>query len=429
VVYNKNLLYNLEKLILINFYNHPYFLQVISSDYIYYTKGASTFYMAFNPGDYYTDYDKSHTGECKEMLNITEFRMALSFALDRASFALVTAPTNSPAIAMFSDLIISDPENGVAYRTTEEAKDVVLNFWGLADQVGPGKKYATKDEAIDSVTGYDLAGAKALFDAAYDKAVAQGILAENDKITIMIGLPSATSSFYTKGYEFLVNCYTQAVVGTKLEGKLEFDKNDTIGNSFSDRLGDNTVDMLFGVGWTGSTLNPYGLITAYTLPSYQYDSNTNTKAIDVVVKIDGKNLKLSLYDWTVNVLSGVPMNAIVVDEQGKPVPVVDAEGNPVLDDKGAQTFETVEIAAGTDAPNATRLAIFAAAEGELLQLYNLIPLIDDASAALKGMQIKYYTEEYIFGVGRGGIKYMTYHFNDVEWKEFVAQSNGTLNYK
>ena len=148
-----------------------------------------------------------------------------------------------------------------------------------------------------------------------------------------------------------------------------------------------------------------------------------------MIKIDGKNLKLSLYDWTVNVLSGVPMNAIVVDEQGKPVPVVDAEGNPVLDDKGAQTFETVEIAAGTDAPNATRLAIFAAAEGELLQLYNLIPLIDDASAALKGMQIKYYTEEYIFGVGRGGIKYMTYHFNDVEWKEFVAQSNGTLNYK
>lgn len=400
-----------------------------SSDYIYYTKGASTFYMAFNPGDYYTDYDKSHAGECKEMLNITEFRMALSFALDRASFALVTAPTNSPAIAMFSDLIISDPENGVAYRTTEEAKDVVLNFWGLADQVGPGKKYATKDEAIDSITGYDPAGAKALFDAAYDKAVAQGIFAEGDKVTIMVGLPNGTTSFYSKGYEFLKNCYTEAVKGTKLEGKLVFDNDDTLGDAFADRLRDNSVDMLFGVGWNGSTLNPYGLISAYTLPSYQYDSNTNTKGIDVVVKIDGKNLKLSLYDWSVNVLSGVPMKAVVVDEQGNPIPVVDKDGNPVLDEKGTQTFENVEVSAGTDADNAVRLAIFAACEGELLQLYNLIPLIDDASAALKGMQIKYYTEEYIFGVGRGGIKYMTYHFNDAEWKAFVAQNNGTLNYK
>ena len=212
-----------------------------SSDYIYYTKGASTFYLATNPGSYYTEWDKEHPGECKEMINVLEFRQALSFALDRASFALVTAPTNSPAIAMFSDLIISDPENGVAYRTTEEAKDVVLNFWGLADQVGEGKKYATKDEAIDSVTGYDLAGAKALFNTAYDKAVEQGILAEGDKITIKVGLPSATSTFYTKGYEFLVNCYTDAVKGTKLEGMLEFSKDDTIGNAFGDKLRENAV--------------------------------------------------------------------------------------------------------------------------------------------------------------------------------------------
>ena len=101
------------------------------------------------------------------------------------------------------------------------------------------------------------------------------------------------------------------------------------------------------------------------------------------------------------------MKAVVVDEQGNPIPVVDKDGNPVLDEKGTQTFENVEVSAGTDADNAVRLAIFAACECELLQLYNLIPLIDYASAALKGMQIKYYTEEYIFGVGRGGIKNMT----------------------
>ena len=73
--------------------------------------------------------------------------------------------------------------NGVSYRNNEEAKDIILNYWGIADQVGEGKKYATKDEAIDSITGYDLAGAKALFNAAYDKAKAEGILEDTDKIT------------------------------------------------------------------------------------------------------------------------------------------------------------------------------------------------------------------------------------------------------
>ena len=404
-----------------------------SSDYIYYTKGASTFYLATNPGSYYTTWDEAHPGECKEMMNILEFRQALSFALDRASFALATAPTNSPAIAMFSDLIISDPENGVAYRTTEEAKDVVLNFWGLADQVGEGKKYATKDEAIDSVTGYDIAGAKALFNAAYDKAVAEGILAEGDKITIKIGTPNDTSSFYKKGYEFLVNCYTTAVKGTKLEGMLEFSKDATLGNAFADALRANTVDVLFGVGWSGSTLNPYGLIYAYTYPTYQYDSNTDTSKIDVDVEVEGQTLRLSLYDWTVAVLNGTARNAKVVGADGKVVTqqAVDADGNPKVDADGNPVIETVtvSISAGTSAPNATRLAIFAACENALLEMYNLIPLIDDASAALKGMQIKYYTEEYIFGVGRGGIKYMTYHMDDYDWAKFVANNNGSLNYK
>ena len=44
------------------------------------------------------------------------------------------------------------------------------------------------------------------------------------------------------------------------------------------------------------------------------------------------------------------------------------------------------------------------------------------------MQIKYYTEDYVFGVGRGGLKHMTYHMNDAEWAEFVAEKGGSLVY-
>ena len=102
---------------------------------------------------------------------------------------------------------------------------------------------------------------------------------EDDVIEIKIGTPNNTSSFYNNGYEFLVNNYQKAVEGTKLEGKLEFTRDDTLGNGFSDALNNNQVDMLFGVGWTGSALDPYGLMEAYLLPNYQYDAATNFNTI------------------------------------------------------------------------------------------------------------------------------------------------------
>ena len=58
----------------------------------------------------------------------------------------------------------------------------------------------------------------------------------------------------------------------------------------------------------------------------------------------------------------------------------------------------------------------------------MIPIAYDSSASLKSMKIEFYTEEYIYGVGRGGIKYTTFNFNDNGWAEFVAQNGGSLDY-
>ena len=100
--------------------------------------------------------------------------------------------------------------------------------------------------------------AKTYFDSAYDTAIAEGLMDEDDVIEIMVGTPNSTSAFYNNGYEFIVNNYTEAVKGTKLEGKLTFKRDDTLGNGFADALRNNSVDMLFGVGWTGSTFDPFG---------------------------------------------------------------------------------------------------------------------------------------------------------------------------
>ena len=400
-----------------------------SSDYTYYTDGDSTWFVAINPDRAGLESQQSTTAPLNEgytvnktVLTIKEFRQALSFSIDRAAYALALDPLGGTAKALFGNMIISDPENGIAYRTTEQAKDVILKFWGLDDQVGEGKTYATKDEAIASITGYDLEGAKELFREAYNLATtgenplisAEAIASGKWEVQICIGQPgSGSSAYYNDGYELLKKVWTEAVEDTPFEGHLTFKQSQPLGSTnFSDFLKNNTVDVLFGVGWTGSALDPYGLMEAYVSPDYQYDPGWDTSLEMVDVEINGQVLRASAYDWVMIALAGDTLEADVI---------VDGEA----------TGETVSIAAGTKADQEVRLNILAAIEGVVLQQYDMIPINLDSSAALKGMQIKYYTEEYIFGVGRGGIKYMTYHFSDAEWEAFVAENavNGMLNYK
>lgn len=376
------------------------------SDYCYYTPGDSTFFMALNP-----DYDALVTMQAaaganinKTVLCLLSFRQALSFALNRADFCLATSPTNSAGFGLYSSLIICDPEAGTPYRSTSQAKNVLVNFWGLADDIGAGKLYEDVDDAIESITGYNLTKAKQMFDQAYDEAIAAGYMDGDDVVEIKIGTPNGTSKFYNNGYEYLVNCYTDAVKGTKFEGKLRFTRDDTLGNGFADALKNNQVDMLFGVGWTGSTLDPYNLMEAYTSESYQYNPAWNTSVEMLTINIHGTDYTTSVKNW----------NDIML---GETVTITSGKG------------ETIEYSCG-DADNdpETRLDILAALEMAVLMTYEEIPIMDDSSAGLKGMQIQYYTEDYIFGMGRGGIKYYTYNYTDEEWDAFCASQNNQLKY-
>ena len=376
------------------------------SDFTYYSTGASTFAIAFNPNLEALTASQAKAGANinKTIITVPEFRMAMSFALDRNAFCLATSPLNGPAFGLFSSLIVSDPEAGIAYRTTDVAKEVLAKFWDVADQYGEGKLYPDIDAAIDSITGYNLAKARELFNAAYDKAIADGLMDADDVIEIKIGTPNNTSKFYNNGYEFLKNNYEEAVKGTKLEGKLTFSRDHTLGNAFSDYLRNNSVDMLFGVGWQGAELDPYGLMEAYLDPEYQYDASVDFTKVNVTVKIDGVDYTTDAVSWYM-IMNGEPTDVMGADGKIKTLSCGVADKNPAL-----------------------RLEILGALEGVILQNYNFIPVMDEAGANLRGRQIKYYTEEYIFGMGFGGLKYYTYEYSDAEWDEYVKKNNGTLDY-
>ncbi len=386
-----------------------YIVDYAGSDYTYYSEGDSVFAMVFNPDKAALETSQAAAGENinKTILTVKDFRIAMSLAMNRAEFVLACDPTSSPAFALYGGQIVADPDNGIFYRTTDVAKNVVVDFWGLSEEIGDGKTYATIDDAIDSISGYNLEMAKQYFDAAYDQAIADGLMDEDDTVQLVVGTPNNTSAFYNNGYDFIVNNYTEAVKGTKLEGKLTFTRDATLGNAFSDALKSNQVDMLFGVGWTGSTFDPYGLMEAYTSAGYQYDPSWDTTTSMLTIELAGTEYTASVWDWTTCV-------------SGAEIKVTDAEGNET----------TMALPYSTDAEKTEmRLTALGALENAVLQNYDFIPLMGDASASLKGMQVEFYTEDEIFPMGRGGVKYMTYNYSDADWAAFVAEQGGTLNYK
>ncbi|MCM1561323.1 MAG: hypothetical protein NC123_17570, partial [Butyrivibrio sp.] len=83
----------------------------------------------------------------------------------------------------------------------------------------------------------------------------------------------------------------------------------------------------------------------------------------------------------------------------------------------------------TALPNSLRLQLIAALEKEVLQMYYTVPLYYNFGASLISYKVDYITYEYNTFMGYGGVRYMTYNYNDDEWAAAVAEQNGELNYK
>ena len=75
-----------------------------------------------------------------------------------------------------------------------------------------------------------------------------------------------------------------------------------------------------------------------------------------------------------------------------------------------------------------RLTVLAAIEEQMLMSYNCVPIMQDSSASLLSQQIYYVVEDYNPMMGRGGIAYAKYNYNDDEWAAYVASQGGTLQY-
>ena len=123
----------------------------------------------------------------------------------------------------------------------------------------------------------------------------------------------------------------------------------------------------------------------------------------LTLTLDGKEITMSVYDWAEAVTGN----------------------DTVAKDGKTYNFGT------NDADQQTRLQILAGVEGKLLQTFTYIPFINDGSLALLSQKVYYVTDEYNAVMGRGGVAYLKYNYNDEEWAAYCEQQiaeHGQLQY-
>lgn len=376
-----------------------------NSDYCYATPGSTIFFLILNghmeaikSREAAENFDQSKTD--LESMTLTSFHQAMGLAYDKDLFAATVSPARSGGFGLIGEAYVYDPETGSRYRDTDQAKQALCDIYSV-----DVSKYSSLDEAVDSITGYDPEMAKVYFKQAFEEALAAGFVtdADGDGIcdqTVQIEYAmSSDSDFMTKTIDYLNAKANEATAGTPYEGKVQFVKSALYGNDWSNKLRAGLADTCLA-GWSGSTLNPFSLTDLYVNPSKMYDAAWfDATSVSATMTIAGKEITMNLKEWS-DALNGTE---VTVDG----VAYNFGEGIADVED---------------------RLTILAGFEKAILGQYNYLPVLQDGSMALVSQQIYYVVEDYNPVMGRGGLAYTKYNYNDTEWAEYVASQGGELSY-
>lgn len=371
-----------------------------NSERAYYTPSTATFSLQLNSME--STYEKGKN----IMLKYDDFRQALSLSIDRDEYCAQCDPSSLAALGFLNDMYYYDVENGGVYRETEQAKSAILNAYGAVENedgtwtVG-SVTYDDIDEAVESVTGYNLTLARELMTKAYEEAKAAGDYTDGDAIVLTYGVQEQTAN-QERVRAFIENAFNAALEGTPMEGKLKIEFYTTSAANWSDQFKTGAYDISFS-GWQNAAFDPFYLFGASQIwDANRFAQGWDPDSVSLTLDVKGgegqesyEDLTMTLREWD-DCLQGLPQGI------------------------GRYNFYNYPIE--------TKLEILAAEEAAVLQEYWGLPMFAEYSASLMGYKVEYISYEYNTFMGYGGVRYMSYNFDDAEWTAFVEEKGGTLNY-
>lgn len=376
-----------------------------NSDYAYVTPDETIYFLILNGykdaisnREAAADFDTATTD--LQTMTLTSFRKAVAVTYDKELFASTVSPARSGGYGIIGTAYVYDPDTGSLYRDTDQAKQVLCDFYSV-----DVSQYANLDEAVASITGYDPETAKELYAEAFNEAIEAGYITDTDgdgisDQTVQIEYCISTDTdFMTKTIDYLNEKMAEVTAGTPFDGKIKFVKSAPYGNDWSNKIKQGLSDTVLA-GWSGSRLNPFSLTDLYVNPDYQYDGAWfNASTISMTLNIEGTDITMNLKQWS-DALNGA---------------TVTVDGTDYNFGSGIVDIDT-------------RLTILAAIEGQILQTYNYLPMLQNAGMSLLSQQVYYVIEDYNPILSRGGLTYMKYNYSDAEWADYVAENGGELQY-
>lgn len=338
------------------------------------------------------------------LLNYEDFRKAISLAINRDDYCAKNSPSSQAALGLLNSMYYNDVENGKVYRESIQAKEAILNAYG-AEKVEGGWKvgtvvYSNIDEAVDATTGYNVTLARQLMTSAYNKAKADGNYRDGEKIVLTFGISEQTANT-DRVKNWFQAAFDDATKGTAFEGKISIEYFVFSDKTWSEQFENGEYDLCFGA-WGNAPFNPaYLLCETQISDDNRYAKAWDPTAVNVTVKAtpDDKH-KDGVYTYNLE-----QWRLILQGKEGCPV---NFKKNFSMEDQ---------------------LTALGAVETAILKAYYSIPVYSRYSASLMGYKTDYITYEYNTFMGYGGIRYMSYNFDDTEWAAFVAEKGGELNYK
>lgn len=338
------------------------------------------------------------------LLNYADFRKAISLSLDRDDYCAKNNPSSQAALGLLNSMYYYDVENGKVYRESIQAKEAILNAYGATKNEDGSWKvgettYTDIEEALDATTGYNLTLARQLVDSAIEQAKTDGKYSDGEEIILTYGIETQSADT-DRVKNWFQAAFDNMTKGTSIEGKVKIEYFMFSSATWSEQFSKGEYDLCFGA-WGNAPFNPaYLLCETQISDDNRYATNWDPKTVSVTVKATpDADHKDGLYTYNLE-----QWRLILQGKDGCPV-----------------NFKNFSME--------DQLTALGAVETAILKAHYSIPVYSRYSASLMGYKVDYVSYEYNTFMGYGGIRYMTFNYDDTAWAEFVASNNNILNYK
>lgn len=343
------------------------------SDRLFYTPSQYTVGLNFN-----TDYEALLAlGGNQQILAVSEFRGALSLSIDKREFVSVFKPSARPGCGLFGDFYVGNLYTGVAYRESDAAKSSLVNLFGLT--WGAGADYPTLDSAYEALSASNLPLSKRLMQAAYDKATTAGIYDGESEIKLGVHLYDS-GGIYGEMLKYFNSRLEEACRGTDFEGKVSL-------TLVADKHYYNTMyEGRAAIILSRFDARATSLFTLIDKLCQDYEYGCKAEDVPLSLTVNGVDYTASLGDWAAWC-------------SGRSIDTLCALGR----------FDSYSYD--------TRCEIFAALERAYLEGCSTVTLCYEGEVSLISRKVEIAADRYIYLIGDGGIRYLTFNYTDAQWAQ------------